>query len=222
MTEAVAYMRTSSATNVGADKDSEVRQRAAIEAFAAAAGYVIAETDWFYDAAVKGADAVDARPGFANMLARIAGNGVRTIIVETANRFARDLMVQEVGYKMLKKQGITLIAADSPQAFVDDTPTAVMLRQILGAVAQFEKASLVAKLKVASDRKKALTGKCGGRKSYAELRPEVVAKARELRPGRSLRVVAAELAASGYTTPSGRPYAAMAVRSMLNRSAQQG
>ena len=36
--KAVAYLRTSSAANVGADKDSEKRQRAAIEAFARAAG----------------------------------------------------------------------------------------------------------------------------------------------------------------------------------------
>ena len=34
----------------------------------------------------------------------IAGNGLRTIIVETANRFARDLMVQEVGHTRLKEQ----------------------------------------------------------------------------------------------------------------------
>jgi len=44
--------------------------------------------DWFYDAAVSGADPIEARPGFAALLARIAGNGVRTIVVETANRFA--------------------------------------------------------------------------------------------------------------------------------------
>ena len=37
-TKAVAYMRTSSATNVGADKDSEKRQRAAIEGYAKRAG----------------------------------------------------------------------------------------------------------------------------------------------------------------------------------------
>jgi hypothetical protein len=40
-----------------------------------------------------------------------------------------------------------------------------MIRQILGSVSQFEKAMLVAKLKGARDRKKAVTGKCGGRKS---------------------------------------------------------
>ena len=33
------------------------------------------------------------------MLKAILGNGVRTILVETANRFARDLIVQETGYQ---------------------------------------------------------------------------------------------------------------------------
>jgi hypothetical protein len=47
--EAIGYMRTSSAANLGRDKDSEKRQRAAIEGYAKAAGYVVAE--WFYDAA---------------------------------------------------------------------------------------------------------------------------------------------------------------------------
>src|SRR5262249_38084781 len=117
------------------------------------AGYqIIAE---HFDAAISGADAVDQRAGFTAMLAQIAGNGVRTIIVETANRFARDLIVQETGHKMLQQLGIELIAADSPDAFVDATPTAVMVRQILGAVAQFEKAALVAKLRGARQRKKA-------------------------------------------------------------------
>ena len=49
-----------------------------------------------------------------------------------------------------------------------------MMRQIAGAFAQYEKARLVHKLKVARDRKKALTGKCSGRKSHVEKRPEVV------------------------------------------------
>src|SRR4029077_20854538 len=130
--EAVAYMRTSSATNVGADRDSEKRQRAAIERYAKRAGVVI--VGWFYDPAVSGTDPIESRPGFAAMLERIAGNGVRTIIVETANRFARDLMMQEVGLAMLRDLGITLIAADSPASFLDDGPTSKLIRQILGAV----------------------------------------------------------------------------------------
>ena len=61
--KAVAYLRTSSKANVGADKDSDKRQRAAIEAYARAAGYEIIET--FYDAAVSGADPVGECSGFA-------------------------------------------------------------------------------------------------------------------------------------------------------------
>jgi DNA invertase Pin-like site-specific DNA recombinase len=215
-------MRTSSATNVGEGKDSEARQRKAIEAYAKAAGMVIADCDWFYDAAVSGADPIETRPGFTAALARIAGNGVRTIIVETANRFARDLMVQEVGFAMLKGLGITLIAADSPSSFLDDGPTSKLIRQILGAVAEFDKAMTVAKLKGARERARRLHGKCEGRKSYAEREggQELVALARQLhhnpngRPN-SLRTVAAGLANRGYVTPSCRQYSASAVASML-------
>lgn len=133
------------------------------------------------------------------MLERIASNGVKTIIVETANRFARDLIVQETGYRMLRDAGISLIAADSPDTFIDETPTAVRIRQILGAVSQFEKAMLVAKLKGARDRRKRQIGKCGGRKGYAERSGEMVALARRLAksrpnsPPRALRLPAAFL-----------------------------
>src|SRR5262249_45742532 len=124
-TTAIAYRRTSSAANVGADKDSDRRQREAIQAFAHRAGYEL--VDEFYDPAVSGADPIDTRPGFAAMLERIEGNGVRTIIVETASRFARDLMVQEVGHAKLRERGIDLIAADNPRSFIDDTPTAKLV-----------------------------------------------------------------------------------------------
>jgi DNA invertase Pin-like site-specific DNA recombinase len=80
-------------------------------------------------AAVSGADPIDMRPSFAAMLKAIEGNGVRTIIVETASRFARDLMVQEVGHAKLRERGIDLIAADNPGSFIDDTPTAKLVRQ---------------------------------------------------------------------------------------------
>jgi DNA invertase Pin-like site-specific DNA recombinase len=225
--KAVAYFRTSSDTNVGADKDTLKRQRDAITKYAKAAGYeLIAE---YSDDGVKGADPVDQRPGFSAMLERIVSNGVRTIIVETASRFARDLIVQETGWRMLKDAGITLIAADSPGSFLDDTPTAVMIRQILGSVSQFEKAMLVAKLKGARDRKKAETGKCGGRKSYAERSAEMVkegkgdmvAIAKKLARypvnghKRSLREIAAELEAQGHVAASGKQFGAAAIARMI-------
>jgi DNA invertase Pin-like site-specific DNA recombinase len=230
--KAVAYLRTSSAANVGADKDSEKRQQATIEAFARAAGYELVDT--FYDEAVSGADHVTSRPGFAAMMERIARNGVRTIIVETANRFARDLIVQETGYALLKEQGIELIAADKPDAFLDDTPTAILIRQVLGAVSQFEKAMVVTKLKGARDRKRLALAKAAkedrtirvkveGRKSYEETNPDLVRVAKRLHrypvngKRRSLRDVSSVLAQAGFLTSKGKPYTAEAVSRMITR-----
>ena len=217
-TKAFAYLRTSSATNVGADKDSAKRQRAAIAAYARA--HKIELAGEFCDADVKGADPVHARPAFAEMLATIAGNGVRTIIVESASRFARDLIVQETGFAYLRDLGITLIAADGHD-FSEETPTATLIRQVLGAVSQFEKASLVAKLKAARDRKRA------NDKAYREGRTPApaaaVALARRLRrKGLSLRGIAARLAEKGFTVPPARgstgpakAYGAQSIKHML-------
>jgi DNA invertase Pin-like site-specific DNA recombinase len=72
--KAIAYLRTSSAANVGADKDSDKRQRAAIEAFAKRDRWEVVEE--FYDADVSGADPIESRPGFSALLDRIEGNGV--------------------------------------------------------------------------------------------------------------------------------------------------
>jgi DNA invertase Pin-like site-specific DNA recombinase len=215
LVQAFAYMRTSSAANTGENKDSEKRQRAAIEEYARRANIKI--KGLFYDAAVSGADHIQDREGFAAMLAAIAGNGVRMVIVETANRFARDLIVQETGYAQLKTLGITLIAADSPNAFLDDTPTAQLIRQVLGAVSQFEKAMIIAKLKGARDRKRATGVKVEGRKAYAEMETgqELIAVARALNDGRSLRKISAALAEQGHTTREGKPFSASSVKAIL-------
>jgi DNA invertase Pin-like site-specific DNA recombinase len=211
---AVGYMRTSSATNVGADKDSEKRQRVAIERFAKASGFALA--DWFYDPAVSGADPIESRPGFSALLDRIEDNGVKTVIVEDASRFARDLITQELGILALIKRGMTVITTSGDVLTDSSDPSRTMMRQIAGSFAQYEKARLVAKLKAARDRKKAVTGKCGGRKSYAEAKPETVALAKELHRRRmSLRKISATLAAQGHLTANGRPYVASAVQAMV-------
>lgn len=219
---AVAYLRTSSASNVGEGKDSHLRQTAAIEGYAKRAGYVIREPA-YYDAAVSGADPIDVRPGFRALLSYLADTPeVRVILVETASRFARDLVVQETGYRLLKDRGIELIAVDAPDGFLDDTPTAQLVRQVMGAISQFEKASIVAKLRGARERRRAIAGKCEGRKSHEELRPDAVRLARELRGGRigsgsvaSYRAIAAELAVLGHFNSKGSPFHPSAIRSML-------
>ena len=68
LVEAVAYIRTSSAANVGSDKDSDKRQRAAIESFAKRSGFALVAE--YNDAAVSGADPIETRRGFADCSTR--------------------------------------------------------------------------------------------------------------------------------------------------------
>lgn len=219
---AVAYLRTSSATNV--DGDSGTRQREAIQQYAKRAGMeLVAE---FYDAAVSGADPLDTREGFTALLAYAKEHAVGTVLVETASRFARSLMVQELGLQVLRREGIRLVAVDSPETFAaTDDPMVEAVRQMLGVMAQLEKAMTVAKLRGARDRKSATLGRrVEGQKGYAETHPELVREARRLarknpRTGeaRSLREIAAELAALGHRTAAGKEFSASQVKRLLGR-----
>ena len=90
-----------------------------------------------------------------------------------------------------------------------------------GVFSQLEKTRLVKKLKAARDRKRA-NGKVEGRQSHLGARAEVVAEAKRLHRAspktgerRSLRKIAAELAALGHLNVNSRPYSAKSVRSMI-------
>ena len=133
--------------------------------------------------------------------------------------------MQLAGHDMLKCMGIALIPASAPDYFTADTPTAVLVPQVLGAIAEFDKASTVAKLAEARKRKREATGKCEGRKGQAELRPAVLKLERELRHAGdgwkpksgvlSLRSIAAELPAAGHVNEAGRPYNPKSIAAML-------
>jgi DNA invertase Pin-like site-specific DNA recombinase len=221
-TEAVAYLRTSSGANVGTEKDSDKRQRAAIQAFARRASLeIVAE---FYDAAVSGADPIETRKGFSELLDKIEGNGVRTVIVEDASRFARDLVTQELGILALIERGVRVLTASGDDLTETDDPFKVAMRQIAGAFGQLEKARLVAKLKAARERKRATGAKVEGRRSYAELNPAMVSEAKRLHRKpvkgnrRSLREISAELARQGFVSSTGKPFAATAIARMVEQA----
>jgi DNA invertase Pin-like site-specific DNA recombinase len=101
-------------------------------------------------------------------------------------------------------------------------PSRVMMRQIAGSFAQYEKTRLVTKLRGARERIRETSGKCEGRKSFAERDPELVVAAKRLhrRPPkghrRSLRDIARELQAMGYSNSEGQPYSASSIKSMLD------
>ncbi|MBU2360492.1 MAG: recombinase family protein [Alphaproteobacteria bacterium] len=221
--KAFAYLRTSSAANVGTDKDSDKRQRESIRAYAAANGIELVGE--FYDAAVSGTDPIENRPGMAELLDAVLANGTRTILVESPDRFARDAIVQELGHKLLKTRGVTLIPTTAPDYFTVDTPTSELVRTILGAVAAFDRRTTSDKLKGARDRKSAALGRrVEGRKPVPDT---TVAEAKKLnrkapKAGRrTLRQIADELEQRGHLNHAGVKYSPAAVARMLARERQQ-
>ncbi len=214
-TKAIAYLRTSSATNVGGDSDK--RQRDAIQRYAKANGIEV--VDEYYDV-VSGADAVQDRPGFSKMLDRIEGNGVRLILVEDASRFARDLMVQEAGLAMLTARDVRVLTASGDDMTASDDPMRIMLRQIIGAVMQAEKARLVAKLKAARDRRSAELGYTVNSRHHKSGAVQALQELRTAHPDWSQAQLAEELGRRGVTTAAGKPMHQTQVSRLLRQMEQ--
>ena len=119
------YVRTSSAANVGEDKDSEPRQLERCKAYAAAKGWTIVAV--YRDPAVSGTDALIRRAGFAQCATHCQKKNVKYILVESGDRFARNLIVQETGLTWLQEMGVQLISAQCDSQFTQ--PSAVPQEQ---------------------------------------------------------------------------------------------
>ena len=104
---------------------------AAIQAYAGLHGVAIVET--FSDAAVsRRPTRCTSAMASPRCWRGFECNGVRMIIVESPDRFARDLMVQMVGHDLLKQRGVDLLAASAPTHFLEDMLSAELFRQMMG------------------------------------------------------------------------------------------
>lgn len=193
--KAYAYMRVSGKGQV--DGDGFVRQGKAIKEYAKAHAIQIVRT--FRDEGVSGTKDLDNRPGLAALVATLHGNGVSMVLIERLDRLARDLMVQESILGDFRRKGITLVSATEPDLLKDE-PVRVLLRQMMGAFAQYEKCMIVSKLKGARERARAKNGRCEGRKPYGHFPGEeaVLGQMRSLRAaGMAWDKIAAHLNAIG-------------------------
>lgn len=223
--KAFSYLRVSGKGQV--DGDGFERQRQAIAKRAKADGFEVVRE--FIDAGISGTKDMDERPALSELFAAIVSNGVRVVIIERADRLARDVMVGEILLSQFREEGAKVIDAESGIDLTADDPdnaTSTLVRQILAVVAQFEKTSIVAKLRKARARKRAETGRCEGRKPFGSLAGEdaALSRMRQLRRkpiGKDKRMsfakIADQLNAEGIQTRSGEPWAASSVRDILNR-----
>ncbi len=204
--QAVSYLRVSSVGQVSGD--GFPRQREAIQTYAERSGIQIVGE--FRDEGVSGTTEHADREGFTALLERIAGNCVRLVLVERSDRLARDLLVQETLLNSLMKLGVRVIDASSGLDLTDESdPSRRLIRQVLGAVAEHDKACLVAKLRKARERKRSTEGRCEGRKPFGSRVGEDrgLERIRQLKEqGCSLRVIAATLNAEGIPSRGGKAW----------------
>jgi DNA invertase Pin-like site-specific DNA recombinase len=221
--KAFSYLRVSGKGQV--DGDGFDRQRDTIAKRAKADGFEVIRE--FIDAGVSGTKDMEKRPALSELFAAIVGNGVRVVIIERADRLARDVMVGEILLSQFREEGVKVIEAESGIDLTADDPenaTATLVRQILSVIAQFEKTSIVAKLRKARARKRAEDGRCEGVKPFGTLPGEqdAIERMRQLRRkpiGKAKRMsfakIAATLQSEGFQTRGGKPWQASTVRDIL-------
>jgi DNA invertase Pin-like site-specific DNA recombinase len=199
MTKAFGYLRVSSDGQV--DGDGFPRQRAAIEKWSAANGVTIVE--WFVEEGVSGT--IADRPALQRMMVALMSDGVRTVVIEKLDRIARDMMIQETIVQNMQAQGFTLVSTMEADLCSAD-PSRILMRQIMGAFAQYDRTMIVLKTRAARERIRATGRRCEGRKPYGQRDGEavVIERIRELcAAGGNYDAIAKQLNAEGIAARKG-------------------
>lgn len=222
---AYTYLRVSSKGQV--EGDGPERQRLACVAFAQPNNIEIIQE--FFDA-YSGSGSAEERPEFGVMLDSIDKRNanpnearVDCVIVERMDRLARDLMASELLLRELRNRGVKLFSTDQGQlmdmASNDVDPTRILIRQFMAALAQWEKSTLVKKLRVARERAEK-EGIYSGRKPYGALSEEhegLVQLNEWNRQGYNCEDISDMMNARGYPTRTGVPWSKHTVRGILSR-----
>jgi DNA invertase Pin-like site-specific DNA recombinase len=223
--KAFSYLRVSGKGQL--DGDGFDRQRDKIRKWAKANGHVIERE--FREEGVSGATEAANRPALTEMIRCAIESGVKVIVVERADRLSRDLIVSELLLREWQKIGIQAFDAESGTDITAgdaSNPTAKMIRQILAVMAEFDKCSIVLKMKVAKDKIRAAGGRCEGVKPFGTFPGETdaIARMKALRRkpvGKAKRMSFAKIAdamdAEGFATRSGGAWQASTVQAILKR-----
>lgn len=201
MEKAFAYLRVSGRGQV--EGDGFTRQEIAIAEYAKAHSLKIIQS--FREEGISGTSDLENRPALQNLMQALHSNGTKIVLVEKLDRLARDLMIQESILHDLRKNGFKLISVHEPDLCSDD-PSRKLMRQIMGAFAEYEKTMIVLKLRGARVRQRAKLGKCEGRKKYGEHPGEREVLNRilaQIQDGVSANKIASILNIEGVKTRSG-------------------
>jgi DNA invertase Pin-like site-specific DNA recombinase len=229
-----AYLRVSSAGQI--DAWGLDRQEAAIRQYAKTGGHRIAA--WYRDEGVSGTIEALDRPQLSAAI-RDLRPGIDGILVADLDRFARSLTVQEAALAVIWRAGGKVFTATSGEVHTDDPddPGRTLIRQVMGAVIEFEKRQAVKRMrggmlaKAATGRKATgsyafgYRGEGKGRERDAKPDPEEQPTIRailDLRAaGASYREICDALNLAGHRTKRGGDWSPMTVKRIHDRETGQ-
>jgi DNA invertase Pin-like site-specific DNA recombinase len=224
-----AYLRVSTDTQVDRGAGLEIQEEA-IRAWARANRHRIVGV--FTDAGVSGTNGIENRAALPDVLDTLDAGRAGGVVVYRLDRLARSLVAQEQLLMEIRKLGAEVFStAGGEQEFLrddPDDPSRTLIRQILGAVAGYDRAMIRMRLRRGQQKKIEKGGYGGGRPPYGYAaagghllpRPEeqaVIARAKDLRRGGgSLRAICSSLEAEGFHPRSGSQWHPVQVSRMLD------
>jgi DNA invertase Pin-like site-specific DNA recombinase len=112
---------------------------------------------WCRDEGLSGSNGLDTREGLAEALGVVRDGTVGGVVVYRLDRLARDLVLQEQLLAEIRRAGGDLFSASPAEAqfLVDDPddPSRRFVRQILGAVSEYERSMIALRLRSGRKRK---------------------------------------------------------------------
>ncbi|WP_432477204.1 recombinase family protein [Nocardioides sp. GXQ0305] len=231
----VAYLRVSTDRQAEEGLGLEI-QRNSIAAWAKSRRDSVVE--WHSDEGVSGSNGLDSREALPLALDLLKHGDADGLVVYRLDRLARDLIVQETLLAEVKRLGASVFStAESESAYLIDDPedpSRRLIRQVLGAVAEYERSMIALRLR-AGRRAKSLKGgfaygspPFGYRADGGELVPDereqvVLARAVQLRSeGMSLREAGAVLDAEGLKPKRSRNWHPTSLARALRHAADGG
>lgn len=227
----VAYVRVS--TKEQADGQGPEMQRRECEVWCAQHGYELVGT--YTDIGKSGASDLDSREAFPRLLTALNRGKADGMIMYRLDRLSRDMILQEMALRDLWARGYEVISCSDAEneTLVEDEgdPARQMLRQILGAVAAYERQMIVVRMKQGRQQKARTGGYVGGQAPFG-MRPDidgglvpdeaeqaVLAMMRDLHAaGESWGRIAKAVNAAGHRNRAGGLWQRQSIQRIVNRT----
>jgi DNA invertase Pin-like site-specific DNA recombinase len=221
---AVGYRRVSTQDQAESGLGLDAQQ-AAIETTAARLRLSLVST--FTDAGVSGGVPLEGRP---NLLAALDALAVAdTLVVARRDRLGRDVLHVSMIQRLVERRGARIVSA-AGEGSDDDSPTSVLMRQIIDAFAEYERALIRARTRAAMAAARSQGRRVGripfGQRLAADgihLQPDpdeqgILAQVRLLRvKGYRLCDIAADLNSRGVRNRQGREWRRQFIGQLLDR-----